>query len=173
MTHLDTQLEAIGKSDLELMLPKPGAITVATSGVGQNEQILGVWIFDRTDLLPPNADGSHGKLGSIPACAQVDKALVATKIIDAVRDGNARSIGWKIMVKDCNGLFVPCSSGLMKRSGQLAAFGVNADHRQNKGIRDVPRIYGYKIRRRGGSADSTLIVDTLMTIGDPYHDQHD
>ena len=39
MAHFDIDVEAIGKRYLKLVLPKPGAITVASSAVGQNEQI--------------------------------------------------------------------------------------------------------------------------------------
>ena len=130
MAHLDTKLEAIGKRDLKLMLPKPSTITVTSSAVGQNKKIVGGWIFDRTDHLPPIADGSHGKFGGVTAHAQIDKSLIAAKIIDAVRDGHAFSVGREIMVKDRSGLLAPSSSGLMKRSDQLAAFGIDADHRQ-------------------------------------------
>ena len=35
------------------------------------------------------------------------------------------------MIKHCDGLPVPLSAGLLKRSDQLAAFGVNTDHRQS------------------------------------------
>ena len=130
MAHFDTKLEAIGKRDLKFMFPKPGTITVASPAVGQYEQMIGVGVFDRTDHLPSIADGSRGKFGGVTACAQVDKAFIAEKIIDAIRDGNAFCVGWKIMVKHRNRLLVPLSSGLMKWSDQLAAFGVNTDHRQ-------------------------------------------
>ena len=137
MAHFDTKVEAIGKRNLKLMLPKPSTITVASPAVGQYEQMIGVGVFDRTDHLPPVADGSHGKFGGVTACAQVDKSLIAAKIIDAVRDGNPFGIGRKIMVKHRNGLLVPLTSGLMKRSDQLAAFGINTDHRQAIGQRSA------------------------------------
>ena len=129
MTHLDIDTEAIGKRNLKLLLPKPGTITVAPSAVGQYEQMVGVGIFGRANCLPPTSDRGHGKFGGVTACAQVDKSLIAGKIINSVRDGDPFCIGWKIMVKHRNGLLVPLSSGLMKWSDQLAAFGINTDHR--------------------------------------------
>jgi len=79
MTHLDTKLEAISEANLKLMLPKPGPITVASAAVGQDEQVIGVGIFDRADHLPPATDGGHGKLGGVAACADVDKSLIPEK----------------------------------------------------------------------------------------------
>ena len=129
MAHLDTDIEAVGKGSLKLMFPKSSTITVASPAVSQYEQMIRPGIFIRTDQLPPAADGSYGKFGGVTACAQVDKSFIAAKIIDAVRDGKPFGIGWKIMVKYRYGLPVPLSSGLMKRSDQFAAFGVNTDHR--------------------------------------------
>ncbi len=155
MAHLYTKVEAIGKSNLKLMLPKARAITVASPAVGQYEQMIGVGVFDRPDHLPPIANGGHGKFGGVTACAQVDKSLIEAKIIDAVRDGNPFCVGRKIMVKHLNGLLTPSASGLMKRSDQLAAFGVNTDHRQAMGSvvlnlgADVAKLLIALVGRRG------------------------
>jgi len=134
MTHLDTKVEAIGNWHLKLMLPKASAIPVASPAVGQYKKPLGVGVLDRTDDLPTIADGCHGKFGGVTACAKVDKSLIiAAKIIDAVRDSHPLSVGREIMVKDRHGLLTPPTAGLMKLSDQLAAFGINADHRQSVG----------------------------------------
>jgi len=87
--------------------------------------VIGVGIFDRADHLPPATDGGHGKLGGVAACADVDKSLIAAKIIDAVRNGNPFGIGGKIMVKHCDGLLAPFTAWLMKRANQFPAFGIH------------------------------------------------
>jgi len=89
MAHLDIYTEAIGQRNLKLMLPKPSTISVASAAVGQYEQMIRLGIFDRTDHLPPAADGSHGKFGGVPACAQIDKSFIAAKIIVLQRNFNA------------------------------------------------------------------------------------
>ena len=46
MANLDKNAKAIGKGNLKLLLPQPGALTVASAAVGQYEQMISFGIFD-------------------------------------------------------------------------------------------------------------------------------
>ena len=84
-------------------------------------------IMNRSSFLPPMTNSIHSELGGIPACTNANKALVAAKVVDAVRNGNTLGIGRKIMVQNPDGLLTPNSARVIKRPDQLPTFGVHTD----------------------------------------------
>ena len=130
MTNLHIKLMAVTKGNLKLMFPKARPITIATSAISQKKKMISFWVVNRSGFLPPGTDSVYSELGGIAACAHAYKPLITAKIIDAIRDGHALSIGRKIMIKNAEGGLAPSTAGLVKRSDQFTAFGIDTDYGQ-------------------------------------------
>ena len=79
---------------------------------------------------PPPADGIHREFSSIVTGSYTNKALVSTRVVDAIGDTYALSVRRKIMVKDFYAVTAPSASVFWEGSNELAFFGINADNGQ-------------------------------------------
>ena len=130
MANLHIDIMTTAKSVLELVFPQTRATTVASSAICKNQDVIGIGIMCRSGFLPPVADSVYSKLGGIPAGSYANKALVATKVIDTVWEGNTFGIGRKIMIQNRDGLLTPDSARMKKRSDQFPAFAIHTDDRK-------------------------------------------
>src|SRR5450759_5330168 len=67
----------------EFGLPQPGAVAVGSAAVGADQQLGGVRVQGRSDLLPPAADGVHRKRGGVVIGADRHPAGVGGDVVDA------------------------------------------------------------------------------------------
>jgi hypothetical protein len=94
------QGKGIGQLRLQLSFPGVTTATVATTGIGQNEQLAGTAIAGATLLVPPMSDRVSGKSGSVVGNPDHHSPAIFGDIVNAVRNGNARGIGAEVVIID-------------------------------------------------------------------------
>jgi hypothetical protein len=65
----DGEAQPIAELLLKLVLPSATGGRFAAAGVGQNQQVLGVWVAPTSFPTPPTADGGDGESGGLRAGA--------------------------------------------------------------------------------------------------------
>src|SRR6058998_31352 len=119
--------EAVGELSLQLGFPSAATATVATARVGENQQLAGAGVLKQSFTLPPVSNGMRGESRGVVRDANDDRTTVVTGLINAIRNGNANSVGQEIVIIDSPGFAVPTGSGVFKVADQFAFLGINAD----------------------------------------------
>src|SRR5207248_1004305 len=92
----DSDAELVGEL-LERVLPDMRPVAVAAPGVGGDEQFARVRIPLRPDLAPPGLDRRDGEHGRVVVNPDTDEAIVGADVVDAVRNGLADRVLWKVV----------------------------------------------------------------------------
>src|SRR5215468_827067 len=130
MTDADGEAEFVGDA-LQIVLPDVGAVAVAATGVGGDENLARVGIPLRTDLFPPRLDGGDREHRGVVIDADADEPVVGTDVVDAVRDHLADRVLWEVMDIDELRLVLglPLAAAVLEVADQLLLLGVDRDHR--------------------------------------------
>ena len=123
----DLEGEAVGELSLQLGFPSAAAATVATARVRENQQLAGAGVLKKSFTLPPVSNGMRGESRGVVRDANDDRTTVDNGLINAIRNGNANSVGQKIVIVDSPGFAVPTGSGAFKVADQFAFLGINAN----------------------------------------------
>ena len=86
---------------LKLVLPDVRSIAVAAVSVGVDEDLAGLGIAFRADLGPPSSDRRDREHRRVVIDTHAHEAIVGGKIVDAVRDGLADCVRWKVVHISC------------------------------------------------------------------------
>src|SRR5213593_4174344 len=123
----DLKGEAVGELSLQLGFPSAAAATVAPTRVGENQQLAGAGVLRKSFTLPPLSNGMRGESRGVVRDANDDRTTVVNGLINAIRNGNANSVGQEIVIIDSPGFAVPTGAGVFKVPDQFAFPGINAD----------------------------------------------
>ena len=82
---------------LQARLPKPVATAVAAAAVGSDQEFGGIWMGLLPHVLPPAFDAGHREFCRIVIDAHAYPALVASDVVDPVRNGFAELLVDEIM----------------------------------------------------------------------------
>ncbi len=88
----DSEVETIGELRLEFGFPGPAAATVTTARVRENEQFSRVGMLNTSLTLPPMTDSVRSEGGCVVRNTDDDRATVAERLVDAIRDGDAECV---------------------------------------------------------------------------------
>lgn len=108
----------------------PGTIAVATTGVRQDQQFVTITVMLFSVSKPPLSDGIDGKLWRVRRDTDMDESVIATHIVDTIRNRFAQGILWKIVCIHFDRLSGPRSARVLEISDQRFVFRVDANHRQ-------------------------------------------
>ena len=123
----DVEGEAVGELSLQLGFPSAAAATVATTRVGENQQLAGARVLRKSFILPPVSNGMRGESRGVVRDANDDRTTVVNGLINALGNGDANSVGQEIVIIDSPGFTVPTGAGAFKVADQFAFLGINAD----------------------------------------------
>jgi len=127
VSHGDGESQSITEVLLELVLPSATRGGIAAAGVGQDQQVLGVWVAPSSFLTPPTADGSDGESGGLVTDADEHRTAVGLGIINAEGEGDARSEGAKVVVVNRRGDALPLPTGILEVAYQFPLLGIDTD----------------------------------------------
>ncbi len=117
---------AVGEPLLETVLPSSTVRTVAAATIGQDGEFLGSFVPTTALGDPPCFDGIDGEFRRVSGGTDKDGPLVGLDVVDSVGDRLADGVGWKVVVEDLDGLFVPGRTRVLEWSDQFLFFGIDA-----------------------------------------------
>jgi hypothetical protein len=125
--HGDGETQAITEVLLEVVFPGASRGGIAAAGVGQDQQVSGVWVAQASFPTPPPGDGRDGEGGGLVADADEHRTAVGLGIINAEGEGDARGEGAKVVVVDRGGDALPLLAGILEVAHQFPLLGVDTD----------------------------------------------
>src|SRR6516165_1937750 len=130
VTHLDRQLQAIGKI-LQSHFPEAASAAVAASPIGSDQQISRVRIALAPHFLPPSVNRLRGKLSGVVVNAHADPALVVRYIVDPVRNSLPEGLVHEVVDAYLVGLplWHPFAASVLEVTHQLLLLGIDRDYR--------------------------------------------
>src|SRR5208282_2769459 len=128
MGHRDRQAVLVGPA-LQGVFPQTGTTTVAATGVGLNQQALGVGILPASPSMPPVTKGIHGKLRRVTVHPHMDVAVVLRHIVDSVGSGTELGVLREIVGVHLPGRSSPSTAVVLEVAHQLLFLGVHAENR--------------------------------------------
>ena len=72
----DVEGEGVGELSLQLGFPSAAAATVATTRVGENQQLAGARVLRKSFILPPVSNGMRGESRGVVRDANDDRTTV-------------------------------------------------------------------------------------------------
>ncbi len=132
MAHRDLHVESVRDLLLEPFLEMPGTIAVATTGVGQDQQLATLAIMLLSVNKPPLPDGIDSKLWRVGRDADMDESVIATHIVDTIRSRFAQGILREIVGIHFDWIMGPRSAWVLEIANKFFVFRVDADHGQAK-----------------------------------------
>ena len=84
----DSPSGAIGKA-LQLPFPPSQSGSVAAPGIGRDQKMRGTPVGRTSHVFPPASDRVHREMGGVVSDAYTDPTLIATQVIDPIRNGLA------------------------------------------------------------------------------------
>src|ERR1017187_7568999 len=127
MGHRNREPQAIAEVLLELVFPCAAGSGITAAGIGQDQQVSGVWIALAPFLAPPPGNGRNGKSGGLVADADEHRSPVGLGIVNAKRQCDARGEGAKVVVVDGGGNTLPLAAGILEVPHQFALLGIDTD----------------------------------------------
>src|SRR6266567_4553759 len=79
--------------------------------------------------LPPSAEGSDSEDRGLVRDTDEHGAAIGVEIVNAIEDGNAVSLGAKIMVVHGCWCAIPLGAGILEVAHHFPLLGIGADHR--------------------------------------------
>ena len=119
--------KTVAELALQFGLPSASTATVASAGIGKDEQLPAAMVAVRAVALPPTGDGVGGEGCRVMRDADEDQASVGEQVIDAIRDRDADGIGTEIVIIDAHGRAIPLDTVVFEIADQFSFFGIDAD----------------------------------------------
>ena len=85
----DSEPQPIAEALLKLVLPSAPRGGIAAAGVGQDQQVLGVWVAQASFLAPPATNGSDGEGGGFVTDADEHRTTIGLGIVNAEGERDA------------------------------------------------------------------------------------
>jgi len=112
---------------LQFRFPGVGTTTVATAGIGQNEQLAAAIVAIAAVAFPPTGDRMGGASRRVMRGTYEDGTPVGEQVVDAIRDRDADGIGTEIMIVDAHGGAIPLNAIVFGAADQFSFLGIDAD----------------------------------------------
>jgi hypothetical protein len=123
----ESEAVGIGELGLEFGFPSPATITVTAASIAENEKLSRARIAKRSFLAPPMSNGVGGESGCVMGDTDHNRASIGEQIINAIRNGDARGVGAKVVIVDQAGRQVPAGTGVFEKANEFALFGIDAN----------------------------------------------
>jgi len=76
VTDFDVQTEAVAESNLKLIFPQAGPISITSAAVSQDEEAIRIRILLGAELCPPGANRIHSELRRVAGGSDADQTVV-------------------------------------------------------------------------------------------------
>jgi len=127
MSNRYREPKTVAELALQFGLPSASAATIASAGIGKDEQLSAAMVAVRAVTLPPTGNGVGGEGCCVMRDADEDQASVGEPVIDAIRDRDADGIGTEIVIIDAHGRAIPLDTVVFEIADQFSFFGIDAD----------------------------------------------
>jgi len=127
MSNRYREPKTVAELALQFGLPSASMATVASAGIGKDEQLSAAMVAVRAVALPPTGNGVGGEGCRVMRDADEDQASVGEQVIDAIRDRDADGIGTEIVIIDAHGRAIPLDTVVFEIADQFSFFGIDAD----------------------------------------------
>ena len=154
--------QRVSQLGLELGFPSVTAATVATAGIGQNEQLAGTGIAGGTFLVPPMSDGLSGKGGSVMGHADHQSTAIFPNIVNPIRNGDPNGIGAEVVIIDATWDRFPTAARIFEIADEFAFLAVHADDGQMtalEAVAQLSKIFELKIPVGTRTGGDLLLID--------------
>jgi hypothetical protein len=129
MAHRHLQARPIDQVSLQAVLPQMHSTAIATTAIGQQQQLWGTGITLLAIGSPPPEHGGHGKFGSVGRGPYRNKAFVATGVVQPVGNGNTFGQAQVIVNVDRKRFPTPGLAAILEKTYEFTFLGIDAEHR--------------------------------------------
>jgi len=136
MNNSDNQSKFI-RQVLETHFPNPAAVTIGTTTIGINQQMLLAWIDQVAYFQPPSAICCDSKPWVIMRNADRTKTSIVSDIVNAVGNGFSLSQTWKVIHIHIPPFLTPRPTRVLKIANMLSFLGIHTD---NKAIHEANKL---------------------------------
>ena len=124
---------------LQAGLPQPTAGIVGPAIVGLNQQVILVGVRPLAHLHPPGANRRDGKFGRFMRDANHDIARVAGRVVDAIRQRDARRGAAKVGLEHIERPLPPGTPGVLEIADQFAFLSVDRNNGFSSLLKGAPQ----------------------------------
>lgn len=131
MTDCDLQTCLVGQF-LQFNLPQPKPVSIASAGVGADQQPGSVPVVFPTHAVPPTTNAFHREARRVMITPHVDPTLISAHVIDPIGNRFALVRIWKVMGLDWFWLArgLPFAPLITVAADQLFFLGIHGNYRQ-------------------------------------------
>ena len=121
VTDRDGKAGAIADLVLDSLLPGAATRAVASAPIGQDQNLVSLWVSLASLRKPPVCDGVGGESGRIVTGPHKNRASVGLLVVNAAGNRQIVGVRAKVVIVDRNGFAIPLGAGVLESAGQPPA----------------------------------------------------
>jgi hypothetical protein len=163
VAYVEDKAVRIAQPMLEPVFEGAIAVAVASSSVGQDEELGSSRIAGLPFVAPPAGEAIGGELGGVVRRADVESTAIGEHIVDVIRNRETQGLGTEVMIIDEDVFLAPGPTGVLEVADEFLLLRVDGDGRLaavREALTELGDVEELLVAIRIGAARQLLMIRT-------------